>query len=129
MACISAFLRSSGGVQMVKDHTLSCKTLQCLENICFSDLLYKHCPNYWFKHRRLHLSRNQYAFSFKLRLRKFVWEPRMEEVCCFWRNEPHYLEFQDWHEYALMFSYKSIGYLTLRSFDTQKRIQSNFFCK
>ena len=125
---ISAFLTSNQIMRMVKGHILGRKDPECPEDNCTSDLLYKHCPNYWFKHRRLHFSRNLYAFSIKLRLGNFVWEQGVEEVCCFWRNQTHYLESQDWCKYVPMFSYRSMGYLkTEERGPTEKN--SNFLHK
>lgn len=88
----SAFLRRRLRMYTVEDHTWSLEALEYLENTCVSDLQYQRCPNYWFKHKRWPLSRNQYAFSFKFRLREFVWQPGKAEGCCVWRNEARYLQ-------------------------------------
>lgn len=88
----SAFLRRRLRMYTVEDHTWSLEALERLGNTCVSDLPYQRCPNYWFKHKRWPLSRNQYAFSFKFRLGEFVWQPGKAEGCCVGRNEAHYLQ-------------------------------------
>lgn len=88
----SAFLRRCLRMYTVEDHTWSLEALERLGNTYVSDLPYQRCPNYWFKHKRWPLSRNQYAFSFKFRLGEFVWQPGKAEGCCVWRNEARYLQ-------------------------------------